>query len=1191
MAGRSLIATLVVAGGLLTAAARYSTAPAPVSMQENTSEEAKKATVKIETPTSKPAPEMQGSAVAHQVLHDQLCLALDGPGTPCTLDKAAPYQAEAVIAIFPDPIHTHLSLRFDRNVDALIAAAQDSGWYLDRQWLPWSWMSAGEPGGDKDLPELVNTRTYRHGFESVPGFISFRPISGRQEKRLIVFIVGDSPISGILPDQFRGAYDYTRILETGPSDNAADRKELRILGPSFTGSISSLATLLATLDKSDPAPPFTSVRILSPTISRDVEHIELKTASGDVPVSFRSYGMSQNCRIRSVVDFVNRQTSQDSEVSPTGQTTRIALLTEDESAFGRVSVDPEPLPTESAAAHKTKPVPDPCDLRRTDLLHLSFPRDISHLRSAYQKKSVWGFGGASSGGTSLGLDFSDPHEELDAVPNFSGGQNAASVETTLRQLAETLTERDIRVVLLNATDVFDELFLARMLGRLAPNISVIVLDSDALFLHQGGGDTYNHLFVATPFPSLPLDLFWAAPADRLRDPRCTPRIFPSESTLGAYLAAGSLLANDDPLQPFARQQSCTAEYSSPFERTARPPLWLVSVEHGHQWPLAMMEMNDHAAPANIPAIPWPRSAGYGHVTGLIRHHVPVSLWLGLFSLLVMCAVHLYGSTAVHINSTALWDYAISDAGTRPYRLALQLGLSLLAMVAIRFLMPPELRLLAQHSLNFRIVGDLALGALALLSALQVVCLIMGSTPNALLQGLIHPVRLSAKVGRGLAIGTAAAVAAVLLSWLPWRLLTRIPGERVEFFERYRALYLFSGVAPSLPILLLLIAIALALFSRLNRLYFVGPWRPILPTHTPDALRLPSEETAAPIFNFLARWFSQGTVLLWAAVLLILLLVHSSLDWAAPTTLDGHIFTVFVKALAAVVVGSLCFDLLRAWRLWRMLRALVLRPLERTPLRRGFDRIKGMSWERIWRTMDSSPQFSYHPVRRALELALSAPSRLGLPLGPSVVQRDWNEVLTSITDEHRAQSWGNLLASLAAAAENVLPDMVTAWSAECGCATAKDNVLSERSKELDGHLDVAGSVLAAQEEFVALVYIQYVRIVLIQVRHSLFTAAASYVLLAAALTQYPIVGRHAVEIGLFLLFGFLATVAVIVYAAINRDSILSRTTETEPGKLDFDFYVKIATYLGLPLLGLLASQFPELSGSLFSLLQPGSGVGK
>ena len=67
-------------------------------------------------------------------------------------------------------------------------------------------------------------------------------------------------------------------------------------------------------------------------------------------------------------------------------------------------------------------------------------------------------------------------------------------------------------------------------------------------------------------------------------------------------------------------------------------------------------------------------------------------------------------------------------------------------------------------------------------------------------------------------------------------------------------------------------------------------------------------------------------------------------------------------------------------------------------------------------------------------------------------------------------------------------------------------------------------------------------------------------------------------------GFVLTV-FIVFSQMHRDAILSRTTSTEPGKLDIGFYQKLISVLGVPIIGLLASQFPEISNFLFSWLEP------
>lgn len=56
--------------------------------------------------------------------------------------------------------------------------------------------------------------------------------------------------------------------------------------------------------------------------------------------------------------------------------------------------------------------------------------------------------------------------------------------------------------------------------------------------------------------------------------------------------------------------------------------------------------------------------------------------------------------------------------------------------------------------------------------------------------------------------------------------------------------------------------------------------------------------------------------------------------------------------------------------------------------------------------------------------------------------------------------------------------------------------------------------------------------------------------------------------------------------MNRNDVLSRVAKSEPGKVTFDrhFLSRVVVYGLLPLLSLLASQFPEVRGVAFSWLE-------
>jgi hypothetical protein len=59
----------------------------------------------------------------------------------------------------------------------------------------------------------------------------------------------------------------------------------------------------------------------------------------------------------------------------------------------------------------------------------------------------------------------------------------------------------------------------------------------------------------------------------------------------------------------------------------------------------------------------------------------------------------------------------------------------------------------------------------------------------------------------------------------------------------------------------------------------------------------------------------------------------------------------------------------------------------------------------------------------------------------------------------------------------------------------------------------------------------------------------------------------------------------VYAQMHRDSTLSYITGTEPGELGLNFWVRIVSFVAVPAISLLASQFPQIAGLFSSWVEP------
>lgn len=146
------------------------------------------------------------------------------------LERGNGYELEFLIATVPDPLHTRLSLFTDASLEAIEKAAFQARWELATQWLPWY----DNPNPDEKAPkERRDQRREIHIQEKQPGLLIFRHEDNRV---LFIFLAGETPTAGINGYQFRAARAYMRAF--------GDRKDVRIQGPTFSGSFFSLTQLI-----------------------------------------------------------------------------------------------------------------------------------------------------------------------------------------------------------------------------------------------------------------------------------------------------------------------------------------------------------------------------------------------------------------------------------------------------------------------------------------------------------------------------------------------------------------------------------------------------------------------------------------------------------------------------------------------------------------------------------------------------------------------------------------------------------------------------------------------------------------------------------------------------------------------------------------------------------------------------------
>jgi hypothetical protein len=1168
---------------------------------------------------------------------------------------------EVMIAIEPDPIHTHLALTFDRDIDAIEDALQESGWQYQSNWLPWSPMRS--PAGGDHFLDQEQQRLFLEGREQYPGVLLFRPdpprssapvvvenvvdevkdtkgkaatssmvnpTSGRGRKKmamanpvlmpvkvrtachpLAIFVVGNSPTAGINRTQFDEALAQIKAL-------APDQARLRILGPSFSGAGSSLRKLLPEIPSQLPA--VKQIDVASGTISDGtcshmlpvVQTAKVGTpadqAKEDVPcaspdsavpkVTFVSFGADGAWLTHQTEDFLNRRGGFAYE--------EMAELSEDESGYGWMAND---RPT---YARGNDPVVN----------KLYFPRNISHLRSAYQKSNIFGFGASAqgSGNISLNLDFDEANEDDDAVPNFAQQQMPVSQDGTMHQIADLIDQRHIKVVLLSATDVLDEIFVAEILARQSPDVLVVIPNTDDLFLRSGNDSVFHNMYFVSPWPLIPDSQLWS----RSIENTSVFRSFPSDGTEGLHAAMRYLFR--DPLVP--DNYVDLTDYSSPLRSTNRPPLRLSAIGHGAFWPIALLDTpeedkediaKNHRSAFNLPPIFQPEKlvgsiallsttsppsfnasesdAKLKKMESRVGEMPPLSQRLLLVLLCLLSLTHVSSCLGLYPLESVSLRYRITHTLVRTRKLVLLLGITLVGMEMLTLSLSPGC-LLWERGFYFSTI-TFTISALSLsLAAAHLLAQLFTPTDKEPYPDIPRPILTHVCL-------TVFFFACFFVLWnIVWPFLTfsdRPQSGLAEFFA-YRASHPLSGVSPVFPLLLSFAGIVLLLLCQLGRLAFTSCTAPRLPSTDGGVPNCPTEKQLSPLYDLLCypstgkTWKARLPII--AAVGVAAAIVMSA-DRSAPNLFDGVPLHHLLDATMLVLVIAILWDLVMAAVLWQKLKALCLDRLEASSLRRGFSMISGLTWQSLWLPQNS------HSLYRSIIRMLEQASRLTLDKEASTAQNDGDAAdnislkqaveamwtaLKSPDTQAIVEAFARVQQKVAFVAGLLLVQLKEGWRDEEDRITAPDIMeAEEKSSPADFPVKPTKPLEPLQqlrEEWVALVYIHYVRMVLIQIRSRLIAAAGLYLLLVWAGTSYPYLNRHILLIALSALLGILAFMVIYTYGSINRNAILSRATNHTPGHLDLDFYLKTASLVGIPLLGFIASQFPEVSSFLFSWVEPG-----
>lgn len=1158
-----------------------------------------------------------------------------------------PAGMKFVIATVPDPVHTHLSLQFDRSLEAIQQAAQDERYTYDSSWLPWKSQGA-EYSSLTDQAAATKEAARR---ELCPGLILFRRNTGAPRPRdceekanpigqtwtcgMLVFVVGEKPTSGVDINQWHNALDW---IERHTQAGARDRP-LRILGPTFSGTMPSIVRAIK-----EPAVqngPFTSVLLYSGRIRgcsswRWLQFTLHPAAAAGLPVRVSDFEENDAIQIDRFYRYLEDRGHRLSEV---------AILSEDETAYGGLP-DARGMATDEETAHL---IPcDPVYPANDRPVHLYYPRDISAIRSAYQEQSIFSTDAQSEPRVVLRPEANDSaHNETDTIEPFSGPNMALTQEAQLYGIVNTLRTHSIRYVVLRSTNSLDYLFLTRFLHRAYAAAYIVTMGTDLLFGREIDSTEFRGVLALSNFPLLPRGQDWTRQTDQVR--QHAHRVFGSYTMEGDYLAARFLITDPGASPGEANNYVHPAkpdipdfappfwETHAPVSNSLKPSTWISVIGRDGYWPLAVLwkpsvysktprfsSLTSVQKPADEPGAPG------SAVRNLLTLSATWKFCCAL-ALLAACAhffVCLYGWAHPDLGMCIQFTPLPGRRGLGLMALGWAVVCSVLILISMASL---RLFMWLDGLDRFWVVLS-SIGALASL-VLAVAALRPWIAANAhqvidARQRTDEPAETSARLEcqcserpsklnpqsrpQSLWVWLVLTFVPVILFFIgAWRIFGYGQATSDGITIAYRSVHLTSGVSPIISLLLMLAGFYWWFWQNLSGLALLGNGRPVLPGleclpaglgRVGDAMASEIESTAMP--------FPRRTGLTrWIYVLPFVLVIGQAVvlqrPWSQPLDLVLHslentdfnwtLHTLFGIALYLLLLE--CAQLLITWLGMKRL----LTALNRLPLRRTFEALPGLSMRSLWSLSGTSSRARYQIFSHQMESLLHLRNELdafdfrdcGTPALKKVIHATWNKGLAFVgkrctgVDRAMVNDVDAFLirSQFSSCTHDIFKDLLAPeWLAERAPIPVRDTGSDGKSGE-QTPLSESSPVRIA-EGFACMIYVGYIQNMLARMRTMALSIAGIFAAIALSVAFYPYTPRPTIALSLTLLFVFVAAVVGSVYAGLDRDSTLSHITNTTPGSLGASFWLRILSFAGVPALSLIVAQFPEITDFVASWIQPG-----
>jgi hypothetical protein len=1115
------------------------------------------------------------------------------------------HKYRVMIASVPDPIASPLALEYDRVLEALERGASDAGYSFARYWVPWNEIYRLP---QTDVEKAEKTDEKRHLREEQPGMLLFHRTSNEGGSEiLLIFIVGETPSAGINKIAFSRAVVYASLfLESAPNAQQSctlekiGAEDLLVFGPSFSGSLESLKLVLASPNVRKKLPSCTHINTGSATNRGKLDEFSAwldTTKDQQHRILFTRTTYNDDERNEVITKFFKDRYGYDQE--------RIALLGEGGSGYF------SKIPKGEDASSRTSSGP----------IVLNFPRGIAPVREAYQAAQE------SAPKTSqevpralntlpLTLRAVEGAEQ-DLPAKLSRAQTAVSQDAVLRQISHTLRQRRAKAAVIFATDNLDTVFLLRYLRMSNPDVLLALPSADLLYVRPG--DEVD-LAGTVSFTHLPLFA-----ADKLFVK------FPSTFSQSAYLCVRSLLlgktpygshapdlwaavTGEDTFWPVAKLKSGAAG-NTPWLRLSADEELRTFVPHRPTklWGILIAVLSlaalVHCAACGVGMwanVPQPVSVSNGRLARVI-HKLKAAIarfhdrwWL-----------EYYVTDPIPLDSESTDDKETrhENRRRRPERAFYLFCGTLIVGLAQWLILLPTWRLYLNVSATT--VTDRFFDLLVLSSAVFAVTV---TTALALWLRQSNgrrtarrktfrdqPSDTDSKPENSRYVLALIALALFSLSAFFWGRLCLDGDSGVAF--SFRSTAPLSGVSPVVPFLMFLIALYLWTWTNLRRIVYFETRRPDLP-------KLPDGNNSGADFHALSNSLKKvlgRDVSPFAITIVVCSFVLSIIAWAAglfPRSVDGATLDITLVPLLALLTTLLCLVWTRFILSWLSLRKL-LRALERTPLRYAFSRLpEKFSWSPVWKIgggrrsfvlQTRSLEYVHCVARTQSHTVAPAVTRyrgaLAMAAAPAYAPGDRIvKSLKVVLEREQAglrlipASIKHLRQDFCALAEEWAEDLA-GWFSKGGADACGEDLKRREDVPCPDSLR-HDQIKHLKAEFVALRYVAHVRYVSLQMRNQLVFVSFGFVFALLALKVYPFQQQQTISWLIIAVFAVLSAGVVMVFADMDRDDILSRISGTSAGKLDSQFWIRISAFGIVPLMTVLASQFPAISSLLFSWIRPG-----